>query len=158
MELPADVRSMLDGRRIAVLGTKDPDGGVHLVSVWYLREGGDVLVPTAGASRKARNVERAGEATLLVDSRTSASLRGVTVTGPAEVIRGDRARQLNHRIHARYLSRAALEDARVGPVFREGDDVTIRLTPAATTSWDMRAEPLLPIFEEPGYLLPLLED
>lgn len=157
MDLSAPARSLLEGRRIAVLGTTNPDGGVHLVSVWYLLEDGELLVPTSGASRKARNVERARTATLMVDVRTSESLRGLAVSGPATVVSGERAEWLNHRIHARYLCPAALQDSRVGPVFRKGDDVTIRITPASVAYWDMRAEPLLPIFEEPGYLLPLEE-
>ncbi|HXE89553.1 MAG TPA: TIGR03618 family F420-dependent PPOX class oxidoreductase [Terriglobales bacterium] len=132
------VRELLDGRSVACLGTENSDGSVHLVAVWYLFDGGALYVATASRSRKARNVEARPRASLMVDSRDPQASRGVTVSGAAELLKGEASREWNARIHRRYLSEAALADPRVGPVFAGWDDVTIRLKPKSVVAWDMR--------------------
>jgi len=125
------------GRYIATLGTENADGSIHLTAVWYLFEDGCLFVATSSRSRKARNLLARPKASLMVDVRKPAQERGVTATGMAEMISGKQSQEINRRIHVRYLSAAALSDPHVGPVFASFDDVTIRLTPASWTGWDM---------------------
>jgi hypothetical protein len=75
------------------------------------------------------------------------------------MLSGDESQQKNREIHAKYLSPAALADARVGPVFAGWDDVTIQIAPESVIAWDMR-EADRQVFggafeSNPGYLLPL---
>ena len=155
----AGVQELLNGRFIGTLGTHGPDGSVHMVSVWYWFDGTDIFVATSSRSRKARNLADNPKVSLMIDSRDVAASRGVTVMGTVEMIRGEESRKKNLEVHRKYMSAAALADARVGPVFAGWDDVTLRITPASVIAWDMREadkQVFGGAFEgNPGYLLPV---
>jgi PPOX class probable F420-dependent enzyme len=131
--------TFLQGRYIATLATENADGSIHLTAVWYLFDSGALYVGTSSKSRKARNASARPRASLMVDARKPGSERGVSARGRVEVLSGPQAHQINRRIESRYLSAAAISDPQVGPVFAAFDDVTIRLTPASWTTWDMAA-------------------
>jgi PPOX class probable F420-dependent enzyme len=124
-------------RRIATLGTENADGTIHLTAVWYLFEDGEFYIATSKKTRKSSNVAARPKASLMVDARTPGKERGVTGAGTVELISGDRSREINHRIHSRYLSAEALADPHVGAVFAAFDDVTLRLRSILWFSWDM---------------------
>jgi PPOX class probable F420-dependent enzyme len=157
--LDPSLQELLRGRYIATLGTENVDGSIHLTAVWYMFEDGHLLVATSSKTRKARNILARPKASLMVDVRKPATERGVTAIGKAELITGDRSRELNRRIHSRYMSAAAMSDPRIEPVFASFDDVTIRLSPTSWTSWDMAALDAQAfggrLGGTPGYILPL---
>lgn len=157
--LDSTLQSFLQGRYIATLGTENTDGTIHLTAVWYLFEGGYLFIATSSKSRKARNVMVRPKASLMIDARKPAAERGVTATATVDVISGDASREINRRIHSRYMSAAAMSDPRVEPVFASFDDVTLRLTPVSWTSWDMAVLDAQAfggrLGGTPGYLLPL---
>lgn len=148
-----DRDAILSGRRIATLATTDADGSAYLTAVWYLWAEGAFFIPTSGESRKARNVAARPDASILVDQR-GASLRGVAATGPAELVGGDEAGELNARIHARYLTSTGLDDVGLGRVLTASDDVTIRLVPGHWRSWDMD-DVFGDLFRDPRLVRPL---
>lgn len=152
------VQELLHGRYIATLGTTNSEGSIHLTAVWYCFDGEHLYVATSSRSRKGRNVKERPQASLMIDARDPFASRGVTCLGAAEILAGAQSRELNSRIHRRYLSEAALADSRVGPVFAAWDDITIRLRPTSVFAWDMRVADQQ-IFggamSSPGYLLPL---
>jgi len=149
---------LVEGRRIASFGTLNDDGSVHLTAVWYLYEDGSFFVATSSRSRKARNFAARPRVTLMVESRKPGSERGVTASGPVEILPGEKARELNARIYRRYLSAAALADPQVGPVFAQFDDITVKLKPTLWTWWDMPELDALffggRIGSTPAYVLP----
>lgn len=153
------VRELLDGRYIASLATKNGDGSIHLVAVWYLFEGGRIYIATAARSRKARNLQSDPKVTVMIDSRDVAASRGVQIPGTAKLLTGDSSRKWNEQLHGKYLSDAALVDAKVGALFAMVDDVTVEVTPDSVISWDMRQldQQLFAgaIEKNPSYLLPL---
>jgi PPOX class probable F420-dependent enzyme len=150
---------LLQARHIAAIGTENADGSIHLTAVWYLFEDGYLFIATSSKSRKARNIAARPKASLMVDLREPGSERGVNATGKAELISGEPSREINRRIHQRYMSAAAMSDPQVGPVFESFDDVTIRLTPVSWTAWDMAVLDAQAfggrLGRNPGYLLPL---
>ncbi len=153
------VQELLRGRRVACLATKNADGSIHLTAVWYLFEGDHLYVATSSRTAKARNLSTRPKASLMVDIRDQAGARGVTAMGTVEILTGEDSRSWNERVHRRYLSEDALQDARVGPVFAQWDDITIRLKPTRFVAWDMR-EADKAVFggafaSHPSYLLPL---
>lgn len=156
--MPSGAAEMLAGRFIASLGTQNEDGSVHLTAVWYLFDAGRLHVATSSRSRKGRNVAARPKATLMVDSRKPASERGVVAICNADIIEGVSSKQINARIHARYMSAAAVADPRAGGMLAAMDDITIELTPTNWYAWDMR-ELDVAIFggamKTPGYLLSL---
>jgi len=157
--LEAPFQELLLQRHIATLGTGNADGTIHLTAVWYLYEGGNLYVATSSRSRKARNVMARPNASLMVDARMPGKERGVTAIGSVALLSGTDSQAINHRVHRRYLSEAALSDPHVGPVFASFDDVTIRITPDSWISWDMAVLDAQALggrlFGNPGYLLPL---
>lgn len=153
------VQELLHGRRVACLATENDDGSIHLTAVWYLFEGDCLYVATSSRTAKARNLRERPKASLMVDIRDPVGARGVTAIGTAEILTGEESRQWNERVHRRFLSDAALADARVGPVFAQWDDITIRLKPARFVAWDMRETDKAAFggafAGRPDYLLPL---
>jgi nitroimidazol reductase NimA-like FMN-containing flavoprotein (pyridoxamine 5'-phosphate oxidase superfamily) len=146
------------GRFIASLGTENEDGSIHITAVWYLYDGRCFYVATSSRSRKARNVAARPKASLMVDIRKPVTERGVVALCTIDVIAGESSKQINARIHRRYMSEAALADPRAGGTMAAMDDVTLRLTPTGWYAWDMRT--LDDAFfggsmKTPGYLLPL---
>jgi PPOX class probable F420-dependent enzyme len=128
---------LLAGKRIASFSTQNEDGSPHLTAVWYLYQDGCFFVATSSRTRKARNLSARPHATIMVEARKLGSERGVTATGPVEILSEAKAQEWNGRIHGRYLSAAALADPRVGPVFAAFDDICIRVRPQVWTWWDM---------------------
>ena len=157
--LDPSLRSFLQGRYIATLGTTNADGTIHLTAVWYLFEDDRLFIATSSKTRKARNVVARPVASLMVDVRKPATERGVTAAAAVDVISGDASREMNRRIHSRYMSAAAMSDPHVEPVFASFDDVTLRLTPVSWTSWDMAVLDAQAfggrLGGTPGYMLPL---
>ena len=155
--IDANLQQLLRGRHIATLGTENIDGSIHLTAVWYLYEDGVLFVATSTQTRKFRNVTARPQASLMVDTRHPGTERGITAAGKAELISGARSAEINHRLHARYLSRAALADPAVGPVFASFDDVTIRIAVDSWFTWDMAAidaQYFNKKLATPGYMLP----
>jgi hypothetical protein len=153
------VRELLDGRYIASLATKNPDGSAHMVAVWYCFDGTSVFVATSSRSRKARNLQSDAKVSLMIDARDPAATRGVNIAGTGHILVGDSSRKRNADVHRKYMSSAALADSRVGPVFAAWDDITIQITPASVIAWDMRQADRQffggALESNPTYLLPL---
>jgi len=153
------VKQLLDGRYIASFATQNADGSIHAVAVWYLFDGECVYIATAARSRKARNLQINPKVAVMIDSRDVAASRGINISGTAQLITENSSRDWNARVHHKYLSEAALADAKVGPIFAAADDVTIRIKPDSVTHWDMREVDRQffdgAIEKHPGYLLPL---
>lgn len=121
---------------VAALATFNGDGSIHVVPVWFLRDGDALLVPTSGANRKARNLDRDPRATMMVhDSRGGVDVRGLTLLGRAEIVRGEEALALNARVHRKYVSARGLA-VRALREFLAGDDVTLRFVPERVSWWD----------------------
>jgi len=154
-----NVKQLLEGRYIGALGSFNPGGSVHIVSVWYWFDGSNIFVATSTRTRKAQNLQANPKASLMIDSRDPAASFGATITGSVKFLTGDLSRTHNEKIHAKYLSAAAIADPKVGPIFAGWDDVTIQITPKSVISWDMREadrQVFSSSFEKnPAYLLPV---
>ena len=135
---PSGAEEILMRRFIASLGTENEDGSIHLTAVWYLFDDGCLYVATSSRTRKARNVAARPKASLMVDIRKPGSERGLVALCTTAVMAGKGSREINARIHHRYMSEAALADPRVGGTMAAMDDITLRLTPTSWYAWDMR--------------------
>lgn len=131
-------RELLSSRLIANLATLNPDGTIHLVPMWFLSEDGSVLMPTSGASRKAKNVERDPRSTVMIDdSRGALDVRGITLIGRMDIVRSPASVETNHRIHLKYVTAKGLGLKAVREALAS-DDVTLRFKPESVTSWNLR--------------------
>jgi PPOX class probable F420-dependent enzyme len=149
------VQELLAKRLIANLATLNPDGSVHLGGMWFLWEDGALLLPTSGRTRKARNLARDPRATVMIDdSRGGLDLRGVTLVCRGEVVGGEGARDVNRRIHLKYLTEQGRALAEVDS-YLSTDDVTLRLEPVRVSAWDLRSTPGGRALLESGEFRPL---
>ncbi|HXK58494.1 MAG TPA: pyridoxamine 5'-phosphate oxidase family protein [Acidobacteriota bacterium] len=136
--LSDEQRAMLQARRYAILATHNHDGSIHLTPVWYLFENDTFYVGTSSQSRKARNLASQTDATIIVDVRKPGGEGWVYASGQVEIRTGEEAHKINSRIQRRYLTEAALEDPRTGPIFEASDDITLCLVPKTWRSWSTK--------------------
>lgn len=137
-----EIDEVLDQREIATLGTLNEDGSVHLAYVLFLFEDGLFRLETSSVTRKARNIERDGRASIIC-SGTASSGRTLMVEaeGMAHLVPQPDSVELNRRVLAKYVEDDAVEDLHA--VWSRFDDVTIELRPDRWRSWTntlLRAE------------------
>lgn len=138
----SEIDELLDARLIANLASINPNGTVHLVAMWFRRDGDSILFPTSHHTRKAKNLRRHPFATAMIDrSRAGLDLRGVQIKGRVELVEGSRAHELNRSIHARYITDTGLVEPAVAAYLSEGDDVTIRLSIERMSTWNLDDAP-----------------
>ena len=134
-KLTDGMREFLERQTFAMLATHNPDGSIHVVPLSYIFEDGRFFFATSSSSRKARNLAARPEATVTVDDRST--LEWVSATGTAELIRGQRSREINARLYRRSWTEADLET--VGPLLEQTEDVTIAITPRRWRAWDIHS-------------------
>jgi PPOX class probable F420-dependent enzyme len=142
--IPSDaVREVLAHQLYAVLASRSPDDSVHAVPVIYLYAEGQILIATSSATRKARNIAARPDVTVTVEDREN--LRWASAVGAAELVTGQRSRELNDRLYRRWMTQEGLDV--IGPILAAAEDVTIAITPRRWLAWDI----------EPGFYQPLRE-
>ena len=76
-----ELEQFLREPNLAKLATIDRDGTPHLVPIWYLHDGHNLVIVTNPASRKVRNIRRDPRVTVCVDRATppyaGAIVRGI---------------------------------------------------------------------------------
>ncbi|HKF75577.1 MAG TPA: pyridoxamine 5'-phosphate oxidase family protein [Candidatus Dormibacteraeota bacterium] len=123
----------LAGLHVGILSVEDPGHAPLAVPMWYAVVEGEVLFHTGGSSRKARLLQRAGRATLTVQTETP-PYQYVSVQGPVTIRRERRPdhdrlfalRYLGPKLGARYAERNP-----PGP-----DDVLVHLRPERWSTTD----------------------
>jgi PPOX class probable F420-dependent enzyme len=150
------VQELLAARLVGVLATLRSDGAIDAVPMWYAAHDDVVILATSGTSRKVRNLAADPRATLVVhDSRPGYEVCGASIAGTVDVVRPPDARALVELVHARYLLPEAASDPRV-ETYIESDDVALRLTPTASTTWDERGSEASRIVRSRGWARPLV--
>jgi nitroimidazol reductase NimA-like FMN-containing flavoprotein (pyridoxamine 5'-phosphate oxidase superfamily) len=81
-----EIDSLIRDAKIARFCSHNQDGTIHATPVWFKYENGRIAFGTPVASRKARNVRRDGNVTVLTDiSEKGLSPKCVIVYGKAEI-------------------------------------------------------------------------
>jgi PPOX class probable F420-dependent enzyme len=84
---PSEVSELLAASRKVQLGTLNPDGSVHLVTMFYGLVSGQIAFWTYRTSQKALNLARDPRITCLVEDGTDYfELRGVQIRGTVRVL------------------------------------------------------------------------
>ncbi|HVV09535.1 PPOX class F420-dependent oxidoreductase [Amycolatopsis sp.] len=82
----AEVTEFVERGRTATFATLGPDGGPHLVAMWYAVLDGQIWFETKAKSQKVLNLRRDDRLTCLIeDGRTYDALRGVSFEGRAVI-------------------------------------------------------------------------
>lgn len=77
-----EIESLLKEAKIARFCSYNKDGTIHATPVWYRYENGRIFLATPAKSQKAKNVERNGNVTFLVDVEGPPT-RGAIIYGKA---------------------------------------------------------------------------
>jgi PPOX class probable F420-dependent enzyme len=84
---PDEVQAMLAEQRKVQIATHNPDGSVHLVTMFYTLLDGRIAFWTYRSSQKARNLARDPRVTCLVETGDEYfDLRGVQIRGVVEAL------------------------------------------------------------------------
>ena len=129
-----EIGDVLARRVVATVGTHNDDGSIHLAYVLFLYESGRMYFETSSVTRKVRNIDRRGSASMIIQGRASTgrSLM-VSVEGTATIIRGARAQEINRRLRAKYITPEELDG--IDRAWGRLDDVAVEITPGRWRSW-----------------------
>lgn len=98
------------GTRTGKLATTRVDGHPHVVPIWFLLDGDDLVFNTGAETLKGRSLARTGWASLCVDDQEP-PFSFVTVSGPVSLSSDlDESLPWAVRIAARYMGEARAEE------------------------------------------------
>src|SRR3954453_17266588 len=101
---------VMQGTRTAKVATARKDGRPHVVPVWFVLDGEDVVFTTGASSGKGQALRRHRYASLGVDARAP-PFSFVMVEGPVELSTDlDELRRVATRIGERYMGAARAEE------------------------------------------------
>jgi PPOX class probable F420-dependent enzyme len=138
-----ELSAFLEEQRIVSVATTGPQGRPHLVPLWYVPDGGELIGWTYAKSQKARNLERDPRATLQIEDGVQYDqLRGVMLECDVEIERD--AQAVAERYGMPLFSRYAADGGDPGPEVRAMVEkqapkrVGLRFRPTRVVSWDHR--------------------
>lgn len=134
----AEREVFLADTHVAILCIADEGRGPLALPVWYrYTPGGDIRIETGGTSRKRKLVERAGRATLCVQTETAPYLY-VSVEGPTTLDKPDFEAD-TREMALRYLG-PQIGEAYLKATYPNGltDQVIVRLRPQRWATADFR--------------------
>jgi len=135
---PDEIRGFLDAGRDLQVASINADGTPHLVTMWYLRDGDDVVFWTYGKSQKVVNLRRDPRVTVLVATGEKyEELKGVSIAGTATIVDDpDDVLAFGERVYEKHWGPIEHEMVREGVRTMGAKRVLVRVTPVRTTSWD----------------------
>jgi PPOX class probable F420-dependent enzyme len=118
------------------------EGAPHLTTLFYVLLDGRIGFWTYGRSQKIRNLERDPRVSALVEDGTAyAELRGVSISGRAELVRDpDRVREIGLAVAVRMVGARTADD--LGELGRDAVEqqvpkrVGVLVHPDQVASWD----------------------
>jgi PPOX class probable F420-dependent enzyme len=119
---------VMDGTRTAKVATVRKDGRPHVVPVWFILDGDDVVFTTAATSVKGATLRRDRYASLCVDDQTP-PYSFVMIEGPVELSSDlDELRRVATTIGGRYMGAERAEE--FGARNAVEGEVVVRLRPS----------------------------
>lgn len=125
--------AFLNEAPIARLSSLNPDGTIHIASVYFKYDHGEILIGTQDISHKIRNIKNNPNVTVLIDNQ-EAPFRGVLIYGVATLEYEDVIAK-RASIFSRYMS---AEDAQnsASDLANRFQSVVVRIKPRKVTSYD----------------------
>jgi len=136
----AEITSFLHTSRKLQIASVNADGTPHLVTMYYSPLEGDLAFWTYGKAQKVVNLRRDPRITCLVeDGLQYGELRGVSITGEAELIEDfDRVAPYGMALTARYPEVFGPDAEALRPFVEQQalKRVVVRVRALRTASWD----------------------
>lgn len=126
--LNRSVRQFLRQPRTARLATIGANGYPHIVPIWFLLDGDDLIFATDRGERKVRNALANPKGAVVIGGEPGADKAGYLIQGDLR-IEADEGHGLARRMRARYETAEDGDDS--AAEWSENDTVVMRLTPNA---------------------------
>jgi PPOX class probable F420-dependent enzyme len=123
------VRKFLEKPNFAVLATRSNGKGLQATPVWFLYEGGQILINTSQGRAKLRNMRRHGDVALAIVDREN-PYQYVQIRGTVAGFDTSSAARDIDRLSQRYVGKPYGYPGGDSPAKR----VTIRIAPAAISA------------------------
>ncbi|MGV9710416.1 PPOX class F420-dependent oxidoreductase [Gordonia sp. NPDC003424] len=135
----AEITDFVARGRTATLATTGPDGGIHLVAMWYGVIDGEIWFETKAKSQKAVNLRRTNRCSVMIeDGDTYDTLRGVAFEGTAEILDDpESCLKVGISVWERYTG-PYTDEMRPFVDQMMHKRVAVRLVPDRVRSWDHR--------------------
>lgn len=137
-----ELARFLAEERVVTCATLGRDGRPHLMPLWYVLEGREIVGWTYAKSQKVRNLERRPQATLQVEAGEAYhELRGAMLECDVEIVRDlDAVATIGAALAGKYVgpSGAASSAVREGMLRQVGKRVGLRFRPTRIVTWDHR--------------------
>jgi PPOX class probable F420-dependent enzyme len=133
-----EVRDFLASQMVVLVATNGPHGWPHVVALWYVPDGTELIGWTYAKSQKAKNLERDPRATVTVDDGVEyQELRGVMLECEVELERDTRKVAA---VGETLVDRYGGGSAEMKELFRAQAPkrVGLRFIPRRVISWDHR--------------------
>ncbi len=127
---------------IARLSTHNEDGTIHTIPIWYEYRDGRIVMSTQTMTKKAKNIGRNPNVTVLIDTDTM-PYTGVMIYGTAELDTADAAAK-RVTIFTRYFGDTHAAKAYAGKLAAKWEPAIIRVTPTKIISFDYAKGSLVP--------------
>lgn len=133
-----EVAAFLGAGRDLQVASINADGTPHLVTMWYVHDGGNLAFWTYAKSQKVVNVRRDPRVTVLVATGDSyEELAGVSVSGHAEIIDDPaQVRGWGEQIFEKYWGPITDDAVREGVHAMGAKRVVVMIKPDSVVSWD----------------------
>jgi PPOX class probable F420-dependent enzyme len=129
-----EVRAFLEEKLVMTVATMGPNGRPHLMPLWYVPDGDELIGWTYAKSQKAKNLERDPHATVQVEDGVQyAELRGVMMECDVTLDRD--AKPYGLRLFGRYTGELD-HDVETLVEQQAAKRVGLRFTPTRTVTWD----------------------
>ncbi|HWW44424.1 MAG TPA: PPOX class F420-dependent oxidoreductase [Acidimicrobiia bacterium] len=134
-----EIDAFLNEQRTMSMATIGPDGGIHLVAMWYGFVDGVIGFETKAKSQKVQNLRRDKRLTVLVEDGVKyEELRGVELAGWGEVIEDpDQLFRLGISVFERYQGPYS-EEMKPFVEVMLNKRVLVKLHTDRVVSWDHR--------------------
>jgi len=126
-----EMEEFLSQGHIARIATVKKDGSPHVVPVWFLWEGGELIIVTYPNSVKIKNIKRDNRVAVAIDVPDPG--KGVIVEGTAQ-LSNDEVKETTRKISAKYMKPEELDDY-VESVLKT-PMVVITVVPKKLITWD----------------------
>ena len=129
-----EVRGFLEEQLVMTVATMGPKGRPHLMPLWYVPDGNELIGWTYAKSQKAKNLGRDPRATVQVEDGVQYhELRGVMMECDVELDHD--AKPYGLRLFGRYAGELD-QDVETLVAQQAAKRVGLRFTPTRTVSWD----------------------
>jgi PPOX class probable F420-dependent enzyme len=133
-----ELRAYLEDNKVMQVATMGPRGFPHVVPLWFVIDGDDLVGWTFSKSQKAKNLERDPRATVAIEDGVEyQELRGVMLECDVELERDtERVAKVGEALVDRYGGGS--EEMKEGFRAQAPKRVGLRFKPARIVSWDHR--------------------